>query len=313
MVILAVMLAVSASITLMHHAVEPADTNILAPPIDADLQDAALKDAGVDTTVPRDAPADVFSPSQPIKDTVTPAKAPQPRTPRQIAPTTMTMTKPDLHDMATGEVHVLSDAPGARTFVDGTDMGQVPVDIKEIKAGDHLVQVRATGFQPSERHVTIIAGDSQIAKFDLTPEASSNTGLVKVVSTVPEAMVFIDGAQIGKVPLEKRLVQGDHPVVVRSAGHKQFEQKVRIGVGQTVTVQADLKAVGGLRVQSTPAKAMVMINGLPAGLTPLEVEVEVGERAVRIEQPGFVPFEKTVTIRGGKTETLWRELAPAMH
>lgn len=210
-----------------------------------------------------------------------------------------------------GVVRVLSDAQGARAFIDGTDMGPVPVDIKDVKAGDHIVQVKAPGFQPSERHVTVTAGGSQIVKFDLNTEISGDQGLLKVVSTVPEAIVFIDGAAAGKVPQERRIAAGEHPVVVRLDGYKQFEQKVRVEAGKSVTVQAELKAVGRLRILSTPAQATVMINGLPAGRTPLDTEVEVGETVVRIEQAGFVPFEQTLTIHGGKTETLSRELAVA--
>ncbi|HET7505492.1 MAG TPA: PEGA domain-containing protein, partial [Kofleriaceae bacterium] len=210
-----------------------------------------------------------------------------------------------------GVVRVLSDAQGARAFIDGTDMGPVPVDIKDVKAGDHIIQVKAPGFQGSERHVTVTAGGSQIVKFDLNTEASGETGLLRVVSSVPDAMVFVDGAQLGKAPQEKRVAAGDHPVVVRLDNFKQFEQRARVDAGQTVTVQAELKAVGRLRILSTPAAATVMINGLPAGKTPLDTEVEVGENVVRIEQAGFQPFEQTLTIQGGKTETLSRELAVA--
>jgi PEGA domain len=210
-----------------------------------------------------------------------------------------------------GVVRVLSDAQGARAFIDGTDMGPVPVDIKDVKAGDHIVQVKAPGFQPSERRVAVTAGGSQIVKFDLNTEIAGDMGLLKVVSNVPEALVFVDGAALGKAPQEKRVAAGDHPVVVRLDGYKQFEQKVRVTAGQPFTVQADLKAVGRLRVLSTPSASTVVINGLPAGKTPLDTEVEVGETVVRIENPGFQPFEQTLTIQGGKTETLSRELAVA--
>jgi PEGA domain len=210
-----------------------------------------------------------------------------------------------------GVVRVLSDAEGARAFIDGTDMGPVPVDIKDVKAGDHIVQVKAPGFQTSERQVTVTAGGSHIVKFDLNTEVLSDQGLLKVVSTVPEALVFIDGAALGPVPQEKRVSAGEHPVVVRLEGYKQFEQKVMVEAGKSVTVQADLKAVGRLRILSTPAGSSVLINGLVAGKTPLDTEVEVGDTVVRIEQPGFQPFEQTLTIQGGKTETLSRELAVA--
>lgn len=217
-----------------------------------------------------------------------------------------------------GVVRVLSDAQGARAFIDGTDMGTVPVDIKDVKAGEHIIQVKAPGFQTGEKRVQVTAGGSQIVKFDLNTEAPGDTGVLKVVSTVPEAEVFIDGAAVGKVPQEKKLSAGEHPVMVRLPGFKAFEQKVRIEAGQSVTVQADLKAVGRLRILSTPPQASVLINGLPAKdkdgtevKTPIDIEVEVGETVVRIEAAGFQPFEQTLTIEGGKTQTVSRELAVA--
>ena len=210
-----------------------------------------------------------------------------------------------------GVVRVLSDAQGARALIDGTDQGSVPVDIKDVKAGEHIVQVKAPGMQTGEKKVTVAAGSSQIVKFDLNPEAAGDTGTLKVVSMVPEALVFIDGAAVGKVPQDKKVSAGDHPVVVRLDGYKQFEQKVRVEAGQTVTVQATLKAVGRLRILSTPSQADVLINGLPAGKTPLDQEVETGETVIRIQMAGFQPFEQTLTIEGGKTQTLSRELAVA--
>src|SRR4029079_3440663 len=93
-----------------------------------------------------------------------------------------------------GVVRVLSDAQGARAFLDGTDMGPVPVDIKDVKAGEHIVQVKAPGFQVGERKVTVAAGQSQIVKVDLNADAPGDYGTLKIVSTVPEAEVFIDGA-----------------------------------------------------------------------------------------------------------------------
>ena len=68
-------------------------------------------------------------------------------------------------------MRVLSDQAGARAFIDGTDMGPVPVDIKDVKAGEHIVQVKAPGMQAGEKKVTVAAGSSQIVKFDLNAEA----------------------------------------------------------------------------------------------------------------------------------------------
>lgn len=239
-------------------------------------------------------------PGPPWRQTVTVKANEQTKVRAELAP---------LMNQGVGVVRVLSDAPGARAFIDGVDMGPLPVDIKDVKAGEHIVQVKAPGFQTGEKKVQVASGGSQIVKFDLNTEASGDSGLLKIVSSVPEAEVFIDGAAVGKVPQEKRVSAGDHPVTVRLAGYKSFEQKVRVEAGQTITVNAELKSVGRLRVLSTPTGAAVLVNGLPAGRTPFDAEVEVGETVVRIEENGFQAFEQTLTIEGGKTQTMSRELA----
>jgi hypothetical protein len=207
-----------------------------------------------------------------------------------------------------GVVRVLCDAPGARALLDGTDVGPVPIDIKDVKAGDHIVQVKAPGMAVGEKHVIVAAGQSQIVKFDLNQEQSGDMGTLKVVSSVPGAEVFIDGASVGNVPQEKKVAVGDHPVVVRLEGFQEFQKTERVEAGQTITVQADLKAVGKLRVLSTPTGATVLINGMPVGKTPLEKDVEVGDAVVRLELGGFQPWEQTLTIEGGKTQTISKEM-----
>ena len=210
-----------------------------------------------------------------------------------------------------GVIRVLSNIAGAEVFLDGTSMGKVPVDIKDVKPGEHVLEVKAQGYQPREERVTVNAGQSFVLKLDLNAEAGkADVGTLKVVSPVPDADVYIDGAAIGKVPQEKQVSRGEHFVVVKLLGFKTFEQKVRIEPGQTLTVSAELKAVGRVRVLSDPAGAEVVVNGLPQGVTPLELnEVEVGTTIIRVVKPGYEVWEKTLELEGGKTEVLSANLS----
>jgi hypothetical protein len=210
-----------------------------------------------------------------------------------------------------GVIRVLSNVAGAKVFLDGTEMGAVPIDIKDVKTGEHVLEVKAPGYQLREERITVNAGQSTILKLDLNPEAGKgDTGTLKVVSPVPDADVYIDGAAIGKVPQEKAVARGEHFVVVKLAGFKTFEQKVRIEPGQTLTVSAELKAVGRVRIISDPPGAEVLINGLPQGVTPLELlEVEVGTTIVRVSRSGYQTWEQTLNLEGGKTETLSANLS----
>jgi len=231
------------------------------------------------------------APSLPWKQTV------------QVTANNATKVRADMQSTmngGTGVVRVISDAPGARAFIDGTDMGPVPVDIKDVKAGDHIIQVKAPGMKTGERTVTVAAGKSTIEKFDLNTETPADVGTLKVVSMRPDALVFIDGAAAGKVPVDQKIAAGEHLVTVRLQNFKDFEQKVRVEAGQVATVTAQLQKVGRLKVLSTPIGADVFVNGKPIGKTPLDQEVEVGEAIIRIEAPGFQPYQETITISGGE-------------
>ncbi|MCA9674985.1 MAG: PEGA domain-containing protein [Kofleriaceae bacterium] len=207
-----------------------------------------------------------------------------------------------------GAVRVLSNIQGAHVFLDGTDMGAVPVDIKDVKPGEHVIEVKAPGYQTREERVTVNAGSSTVLKLDLNAEAKTEAR-IKVVSPVPGADVYIDGASAGKVPAEQAVSAGEHFVVVKLDGYKQFETKLRVEAGQTQTVSAELAAVGRLRILSDPMGGTVLINGVAVGTTPYEVtDLEVGATVVRVEMEGRIPFEKTMTIEGGQNEIISAKL-----
>ncbi len=208
-----------------------------------------------------------------------------------------------------GSIRVLSNVNGAHVFLDGTDMGAVPIDIKDAKPGEHIIDVKAPGYQDREEKVTVNAGSAAILKLDLNPAVAKDTGTLKVLSPVPGADVFIDGASVGKVPVEKLIASGEHFVVVQLEGYKKFEVKVRLEAGQTQSVSAELKAVGRVRILSTPPGANVLINGMPVGHTPLELnEQEVGATVIQLELPGYKQYSETIDVAGGKSAVIQANL-----
>ncbi len=63
-------------------------------------------------------------------------------------------------------------------------------------------------------------------------------------------------------------------------------------------LQADANT-GSLTIRSDPAGATVALNGIEAGLTPLDVAVPPGVYLVRITKAGFVPFSHVVQVAAG--------------
>jgi hypothetical protein len=212
----------------------------------------------------------------------------------------------------TGSVRVLSNVEGARVYLDGEDRGPVAqgVDLKDLKPGEHVIEVRSPGYKNREERVTVNAGSSAILKLDLSPLAPTDQGTLKVIASQTGASVVVDGAVAGTSPQELKVGAGEHFVRVQLAGFKTYETKITVKAGETATVQADLKAAAQLRVISNPPGATVLINGLQAsGTTPLDLEVDAGTTVVRIELVGFDAEERTLQMEGGKSEVVSLTLA----
>jgi len=204
-----------------------------------------------------------------------------------------------------GAIRVLSSVDKARVYLDGKDMGPAPLDLKDVSPGEHVITVKAPGFMPAERRLTVGAGEAKVETFDLQPEAAAG-GTLKIVSPVPEAAVYVDGESVGKVPQTRENVPpGDHFVVVQKQGYKKFEKKVRLEAGQTISITAELKAVGSLRVLTSPSVADVEIDGKPAGKTPFVTdEIDVGKHVIVLRHQGYYDLSKTIEVKGGDQQVM---------
>lgn len=210
-----------------------------------------------------------------------------------------------------GVIRVMSDTAGARAFIDSIDKGPVPVDIKDIKAGEHIIQIKAPGFKTYEEIVAVTPGSSKTVKKELEADVPADSGSIKIVSTVPDATATIDSVNV-KMGEDIRKPAGEYLVQVRKPGYKMYEQKHKVEAGKPTVITAELKMVGKLRILSNPAGANVMINGFSVGKTPVETDVETGDTILRIEMAGFNAYEETIKVEGGdKTQTISRELAIA--
>lgn len=68
--------------------------------------------------------------------------------------------------------------------------------------------------------------------------------------------------------------------------------------------------VGTLIVDSTPSGAVVSIGGEVAGVTPVEVTVDLGETLITVAKEGFESSETTARVAGGERTSVRVELDP---
>lgn len=141
-------------------------------------------------------------------------------------------------------LEVTCNEPDARVLVNGKLLGTTPLSALKVNAGAAKVEVFKDGFIASSKNVQLPGNQVTRAAFELTRDRP--TGILRVDSTTPGAMVSVDGEDIGVVPATTNLEPGEHTVVVTHPEFDTFETTVVIEKGATTELPVELD-------QSVPA------------------------------------------------------------
>jgi TonB family protein len=140
-----------------------------------------------------------------------------------------------------------------------------------------------------------------------TPTPAVVEGAVHIESQPPGATVTVDGVVRGVTPLDvPGLAMGSHEVKVEQKGYAASVETVALTAEAptaqlSVPLSRSAPAVGTIDISSNPAGALVRLDGVPVGKTPLRNHrVKLGNRRVEMTHEGFEPWSGTVTAREGR-------------
>ena len=71
--------------------------------------------------------------------------------------------------------------------------------------------------------------------------ATPSTAMLKIDSNPPGADIEVDGSFVGNTPSDVQVSEGDHMVVVRKSGFKDWERKLKSSGGSSVHISAELE------------------------------------------------------------------------
>lgn len=217
---------------------------------------------------------------------------------------------------ATGTLRIVCPVSGAEVFVDGEMKGTVNTTIQGVPVGEHIIEVRSRGWAPQSVTVTINANAQSVARVDLTsqPEKQPQARL-RVVTPVPNAEVFIDGASAGPAPYDHNdLAPGKHFVIVRARGFAEWKREVELDPQTPTTLSAELSASGTVKILSNVSGAMVLIDGQVVGKTPVVLDnIAAGEHLVEVKQSGYLDAKQPFHLDGGEQKILAADLTPIHH
>lgn len=190
---------------------------------------------------------------------------------------------------------VEANVAGVLVALDDVDIGQAPFAGTRISSGEHVLTLRASGYESLRYRFTVAGGATHHARLALTASDAA-LGSLRVDARVPGIDVVIDGVSYGLTPLTGgvALATGAHHVEGRRAAYTLFAQDVTVAPASetrvSIVVEPDAGApaseLGSLRLAVPTASTTVRIDGAPAEVTealPLpaglhDVEVHAADR-----------------------------------
>jgi hypothetical protein len=147
-----------------------------------------------------------------------------------------------------------------------------------------------------------------------TPESTASH--LQVWSTPAGARIIIDGKPSGfRSPTSFPLAAGAHRITLSLAGHRNAEEFVRLGPGDTLRVEAVLTplASGSLGVGSVPDGATILIDGVPFDQrTPAIVpQLVVGTHTVQLRRDEFEDWSQAVVVTQDRSKDILARLSPS--
>jgi formylglycine-generating enzyme required for sulfatase activity len=168
--------------------------------------------------------------------------------------------------------------------------------------GEHEVTAQAEGYHDLATTIEVGAERTQEIALALEPLP----GKLQVNSTLEDIEVFIDGEAAGRAPgMIEDIPRGPHIVEFRKYRYFPLRQNMDIeGLGRIQEVDVALEpAWGRMLIRSEPENAEVLIDGQPAGTTPLTAEVLETGTLLALSKRGYKTWEREVSVKAGTEET----------
>jgi len=191
-------------------------------------------------------------------------------------------------------VSILLDPDSASTHISGgfaLELGGIHL----LRSGDYKLEADFHGYVPLLAPFTVSTETNQEFKFSLKKLPGQIT-----FATNPENVTLqIDETEIGTTPLETmKIPAGTHQVM---ASHPRYQSLVKsvdvIGMDQDQTITIELQPNwANISFSSSPADAMVSIDGMEISSTPTVLEVLAGERQIRIKRRGFKTWTDDISV-----------------
>jgi hypothetical protein len=207
----------------------------------------------------------------------------------------------------TGDLYITSEPTEATVEIDGkTIVGQTPLTLQGIAAGEHRVIVRKGDYYGAK---SINLAPNDLLKLKVAMEQGK--GSLKIFTTPDGASVFIDNRREGVSPCKIDNVSvGEHTIAIEKVGYLPYYAMATVTVNETINNSISLKPAAYITI-TIPGHpdARIIINGtkVESGLAR-DFPVEAKDFEITVEKTGYKVFSKRLNLMPGEHELVNVEL-----
>ncbi len=215
--------------------------------------------------------------------------------------------------VGSGSIRIIYAPDRSSVYLDNALKGETKFlqtfRIENLPAGSYQLKVTKPGFSDYYVNVPVTSGRATEVVADMRLQPSQN-GILSVYTYPAGSTVYVDGVEAGTGPLWLAdVTPGMHQVRVSSAGYLDWNQAIDVKGGGSVNyVTAALypswwtPIYGYVMISSMPGNGVAYLDGVAQGKTPVTLsQVSPGQHTIRIELPGYQPWEQVVNVMEGRT------------
>ena len=205
--------------------------------------------------------------------------------------------------LKTGSIMIESEPAKAMIYLDGEEVGITPDTLWYIVPGKHEIRVEMDGYEVWSENVDI----EEDKQKSLTAALQIKTGSISIESKPSNAVVYLDGEEVGKAPYTlKSIVPGTHEVQVRMDGYEVWNNWVNIKADKEKAITAVLQLkTGSININCDIPDAKMFINGEEIAAAPETITGLIpGKYTVEVKMDGYEDWSEIVEIEADKENLL---------
>ena len=166
----------------------------------------------------------------------------------------------DTVTVKTGTLRIvdIGGAAGSLVFLDGQEIGTLPLPAFPVSAGEHTISFEKDKFlsRSSLTNVRILEGLETV--FNI---GTGRTGKYHFTSIPDQANLLIDGQLLGKTPWEGQLTEGKHRVRIERAGYPPYDEPFTVKKGDKVNeFSIDLTKIHPITIDCEEDSLLVVVR-----------------------------------------------------